>query len=87
MPQVHLRNDAATRIDAIEAGLQREAATTTDGRAAAWLASHAEALRHGCPAAQVVTYSALRYMECARAWLENPCPLVPSICPLLGCFL
>lgn len=54
-----LRSNAAERIDAIQAGLASEAsAASANGDAALWLAAQANALAHGCPAAQVVAYAA-----------------------------
>ena len=65
-----LRNDAAARIDALEAALRAEANAAPDPRAASWLEAQAEGLRRGCPAAQVVAYC------CARsvALSSSPAP-------------
>ena len=63
-----LRNDAAARIDAIQESLKEEAAAAAacDVEAAAWLREQSEALERGCPAAQIVTYAALRRAALSR---------------------
>ena len=56
----HLQNDAAARLDAIQARLADEAGVAEDGEAAAWLAAQADGLARGCPAAQIVAYVGAR---------------------------
>ena len=66
-----LRNDAAGRIDALQAGLAAKARTADDAAAAAWLRDAVDALGRGCPAAQVVTYVAGRRASLERQQLRR----------------
>ena len=66
----HLATQAAARLDALQDELSLEAGLAT-GVVAEWLAAHEHALSSGCPAAQIVTYSAYRQVLRERHWEQR----------------
>ena len=76
-----LRGDAAARIDAIQDGLAVEAMWASNSIAAAWLSQQSVALKHGCPASQIITYGALHRAARNRLHAQNECSSPGAACP------